>query len=697
MTFLLRGLFRILAGTVWVVLSLVLLPIDLLRLTFLWLRLTLRFAGQRYTWFLAGFPSDHAPRMEVYLCRPHSSSSSWDDKTVFRVRRPGTLWLFARITGIRVPRLSHLGRGKSPSNMVWVDKRAYLRMVVWLMLGWMVVVSGSLATWKTGAPHRDEAALAAEYRRDAEHLLDEGKPRQARIQYLNSLQQEADHPDTLWGLARCARILNQTGEEQKTLEHLLKRQAGHSAARLALIDVLRRQGRSREALAQAEEGVQRKPDEMLFRVRLGECQRQLGRAASALENAQTVLKRMANHDRALLLAAAAAADLGNRDLAQAYLEKIVSNVPQERQDPLAMARIQMQCGFMDEARKQLEPLLAKDATRAPAARELAELKLASGDPDGAIALYQSLMPQQKGDASVRVRLAELLLVRGRLDEAYETGNDLIRVAPESAAGPLVLATVYYLRGLWSACVEQCKNGLEVDPGSIAGRTLLSRALMHQAGYREAISWLNGLLDAQNPHLEILLLLAECHLELKQNREAQQWLERAMARFPEAEAPHLLAARLAMARGRHDQAVASYRKILTMNPQQSLALNNLAALMVARKKYTDSDLDEALGMASSAWELQPGNPDIADTLGWIHVLRGAHGQAHPLLRYAVRERPNDVQMRLHWVVALAGLGQKEEALAQLTLVRQQAPDMGRNRMFRTFWSALTQPRGNGGNP
>lgn len=669
------------------VLSLILLPVDLVRLTWLFLRMMLRFVGRTYTWFLSGLSPTHRPRVEIFLCRPSPSPFVWDDKVGFSVRRRLTLWLLSRYAGRETPPLAALRVSKEIANRIQLGRRQVLRMGLFLLLTWGLAAGSGVALWQSGAAARADRNLALDYQRKADRLLADGQIRRARIQYLNSLQQRPDHAMSLWGLAQCALDLNHAVEARHSLERLLKLDPRHVMGRAALIDFLRRQGRTAEALRLAQEGGRLHPGEPGFLVRIGECQRQMGRATPALQKAQAALEHLPNHGRALLLGAAAAADLNNPELAKEYLDRIAVAVPSDRWDRLAMAQVLIRCGCVEEAQKHLETLLARETSHVPAARELAELKLATGDADGAIALYQSLAPGESGGSAIRVRLAELLLAEGRLDEAHETGKALIRDAPQSAAGPLVLGTVYYLRELWSACTEQCQAALERSPESIAGRRLLSRVLMRQGRHREAVDWLKGLVEGDWLNLESLLMLAECYVELNQVQEAQGLLDRAMTLFPKSEAPHLLTARLHLAANRSDQAMESYRKALELNPQHVLALNNLASLLVSAADRSEADLTEARTMASAAWEWHPGNPEIADTLGWIEVLRGHPDSAQPLLSYAVRERPNDGGMRVHLAMALAGQGKEEEALAQLDLARECAPGLIHNHQYQALRRSL----------
>jgi tetratricopeptide (TPR) repeat protein len=84
---------------------------------------------------------------------------------------------------------------------------------------------------------------------------------------------------------------------------------------------------------------------------------------------------------------------------------------------------------------------------------------------------------------------------------------------------------------------------------------------------------------------------------------------------------------------HAEAAEGYRRVLAMNPQNLIALNNLAYLLAT---HTDQ-LDEALQNAQRARELAPANADVEGTLGWVLYRKGMYDSA---LRYLKEASRND---------------------------------------------------------
>lgn len=91
----------------------------------------------------------------------------------------------------------------------------------------------------------------------------------------------------------------------------------------------------------------------------------------------------------------------------------------------------------------------------------------------------------------------------------------------------------------------------------------------------------------------------------------------------------------------DLAIREYRRVLESEPDNVVALNNLAWLLGASGSSKQS---EALALAQRALAIAPGSPAILDTYGWLLHRAGQSREAVPLLERAVARRPTDPEMR-----------------------------------------------------
>jgi Flp pilus assembly protein TadD len=109
-------------------------------------------------------------------------------------------------------------------------------------------------------------------------------------------------------------------------------------------------------------------------------------------------------------------------------------------------------------------------------------------------------------------------------------------------------------------------------------------------------------------------------------------------------------------GRRQAAGDQYRKLLEIDPNNGLALNNLAYLLAD----TGDDTGLALAYAHRARELFPKEPTIADTLGWVYLKLNRAEDAIPLFREVVQTDPSRATNRYHLAAALKMHGDRAEA-------------------------------------
>ena len=656
----------------------ILFPLDWIRMSLFFLHLTVRWTGQTYERLITGV---RTRPVEFYICKPMRSDFVWDDKLRFVVSRPLTFYLLRALCGCPHLALADIGMEAKPSSRISLMMKQHVRMGMGLGVIWALLAGGAAVTWKVAAHFNRSWDLAAGFQRDADRLYAQGAFAQARIQYLNAIQQHPGHVAAQWGLAQSALQLDRLPEARKALERVVSIDESHRMARLALIDLLLRQGQAVAALEHASWSIKKDPGDVEALVRLGKCQQLLGHRSEARQQAEAALRRSPDHAGALLLAAATAADDGDCPSAHQCVDRAIKVVPEAELDRLVVARILGKCGGYAPALVQLDKLLAQEPANWVAAQERAELLLAAGDMNEAIRSYQKLAQIVPANASIQIRLAELLLAAGRLDEAHAAGESMVRKTSLSEAGHMVLATVYYLKGLWSASASHCQLLLELAPTSVPARTLLARVLMRQGHYRQAAVWLQPMGPEDRRNQEIRLMLAECHVEQGNRKAAFDLLEEIQNMNPASEAPHLLLARLHMAAGEQEKAIAACRKALELNPRQPVALNNLAALLSSGEPGKEQQRLEAQQLATEAWSLRPDNPEITETLGWIQALRGEYASAISLLTYSARLLPLQPQIRYHLAYALAGLNRLDDASRELDRAVELSPALARRQEFR----------------
>lgn len=121
---------------------------------------------------------------------------------------------------------------------------------------------------------------------------------------------------------------------------------------------------------------------------------------------------------------------------------------------------------------------------------------------------------------------------------------------------------------------------------------------------------------------------------------------------------------------YDEASKAYRRVLDLDRNDVVSLNNLAYIIAVRQNRPD----EALQFATRAVTLARNNPTVADTLGWIYHLTGNDDEALKLLAPASKALPHHAEVQLHAAVVFAATGHLEDAAKALKLATSLDPSL-----------------------
>ena len=127
--------------------------------------------------------------------------------------------------------------------------------------------------------------------------------------------------------------------------------------------------------------------------------------------------------------------------------------------------------------------------------------------------------------------------------------------------------------------------------------------------------------------------------------------------------------LQQSQGDNATAMASYKKALSIQPEQPVAANNLAYLMVEGGQNTDV----ALNYAQMARRELPNAPSTADTLAWVYYAKGTYSSARDLLEDAAKIAPDDPAIQYHLGMTYQKLSDQVNATTHLKKAIALSPD------------------------
>jgi Flp pilus assembly protein TadD len=189
---------------------------------------------------------------------------------------------------------------------------------------------------------------------------------------------------------------------------------------------------------------------------------------------------------------------------------------------------------------------------------------------------------------------------------------------------------------------------------------------------------------RNPNsVEFLLGLADAYQLKGDFQRAIAVLQDAVKLAPKDPVPLMYLGAVFDKAGRVNEATASYRRALTLQPDNTSAMNNLAYLMAE----TGGSLDEALQLAQLAVAKAPQDPNLKDTLGWIYVKRKMTDSGLQIFQNLVRQYPKAPMYRYHLGVALFAKGDKAKAKDQLTIALANRPQRDDEQKIKDFMKRL----------
>ena len=235
--------------------------------------------------------------------------------------------------------------------------------------------------------------------------------------------------------------------------------------------------------------------------------------------------------------------------------------------------------------------------------------------------------------------------------------------------------------------------LSKDANSAPAHFLLGKIFLAQDRADEAVAELRKATEL-DPKLDVAYrLLVATYIGKGQLAEAAAQLEQELAKNPKNATALFTLGMVSSARKDYQKARELYEKLLTLQPDAALAMNNLAVLYAEQF----NDLETAYKLANKARLQAPGDAHIADTLGWILYRRQEFDQAATLLREAALARGDSAEVQFHYGMAAYMMGAADEARRALQKAADSSADFAGKAEAQARLSMLAASGNESGSP
>lgn len=459
--------------------------------------------------------------------------------------------------------------------------------------------------------------------------------------------------------------LGKQAETDAALRPLLENPKDFPSGHMQVGDFYSRLGNWPEALRQYEQGSAAHPaNSIVFERKISDALLHEGR----LEEAGSMVDRILQQDPKDSYARVAKASLLVRsnqprqvETALAELRKLAAERPADADIQYHLGQAHLVRGELDAAERDFQRATRLQENYIPGQIALAEINL--GKQNYGVALTQADEILVRFPNEVRAMLVRAAAEIGlqRYTDARTELKFVLDRAPNFFDGRLQLGLLELAEKNYGAA-EQILRSLyqpgRGDPRVLRGLVEISIA---QRRFEPALRLLSAELNSARPG-EIRQMLLDLAGRARNNQKAVALAALQMARKTAPGDPQVLMtlAGFLLADKRTTEAQACYRQVLSADPNNSIAMNNLAFSLAE----TGGDLAEAQRIAETARRKWPEQPNIADTLAWVYLKQNKTGKALDILVELARNYPGNSSFRYHLGMAWLQKGDKARAHREL---------------------------------
>ncbi len=382
-----------------------------------------------------------------------------------------------------------------------------------------------------------------------------------------------------------------------------------------------------------------------------------GKREAARKRLNAILKAHADLPEALFLLARVEESEGRGGESIRLLERLRISKNQPLEPVLYLVELHLRRGDAKKALSVAQELVALYPDSLPALEAMGRAYLAEGSPGKATVTFTQMSRAAGYDSAALTRVAELLMSVRAFEEAGHALNKALSNNPNHLSARFMSVELDLRAGRLAEAQKGALQLRAAHPGHPASARLLGAVYMAQNKPAAAVAEFKQALARERSGANTLALF-QAHLEAGEGKAAIELMQAWLRDNPRDVAAEAALAEAYLRLGDLAQARTTYLGYLKKRPKDAGALNNLANITL---KLNDP---QALSYAQQAYALAPGDPNIADTLGWILVRKGQAQQGLTYLRDARLRAASNPVIQYHLAVALHQLGRKAEARKEL---------------------------------
>ncbi|WP_321416918.1 tetratricopeptide repeat protein [uncultured Desulfobacter sp.] len=306
----------------------------------------------------------------------------------------------------------------------------------------------------------------------------------------------------------------------------------------------------------------------------------------------------------------------------------------------------------------LKDILDSDPGSERALIELGLLYYNTKDHQNADEVFAELGREIQKNPELVVNIAQILVPEHRYQDAATVLSQVRKVLPGNA-------NINFFLGMAYEGLEEPDKAIEyylkVTPDHPQyKKTILSIAFLYRDMNRteDAVRFLEQHHRQSPADIDITSYLASFYQESDRHDIAVTMLQRALKEAPKNTALLFKLGAVLDTAGQREQSIETMKTIIRLDPKHASALNYLG--------YTYAEmgihLDQALELVQRALEIRPEDGFITDSLGWVYYKKQAYDKAVFYLEKAVELSDYETVIAAHLAEAYTKTGQHQKAVA-----------------------------------
>ena len=435
-------------------------------------------------------------------------------------------------------------------------------------------------------------------------------------------EQESKH---LSRIAQALAVKGSYAEALALLDEVLEEDPNNNAARM-IRSSLRIHSLDpdevRETVAELEELIPRMPENPVLRFNLGKAYEAMGNQDRALVQFQESARLRSDYVPARLAMGHIYLRQGQAAPAQQQAEQVLEIRPGNLPAMMLKAGALIALKQYPEARQLTARLLKEHPENRGLQYLMASLEFEEKEYAKAEQIVRGLRSSAPSDPRAAESLVGIYLAQDKHEMARQVLDQEIERGSESANLLRVKARVSVRARNYDRAITEYERAIALEPNSPQMHVEAGTAQYFAKRLDEAETYYRKARQLDPKHLEATLRLAMLLGEMDKKEETRQLLD----------------------------------EILTLAPDNPVALNNLAYIL----SDSPESLDTALSLAQRANDRAPRTPQIMDTLGWIYLKKNLSDEAVRVYGDLVAIDPATSTWRYHYAMALYQKGALQDA-------------------------------------